>query len=202
MDEHELAGFIDSAPQSTEIILSNLRRASELISNFKLVAVDVSSEMVRELNLLEYLGKVLQSLHPEIKRAKHEISVEGDNKLTIETYPGTISQIVTNLVMNSMVHAFETNSGGHIVIEVVRDGDNVRLTYGDDGKGMSEDVSRKIFEPFYTTRRGSGGSGLGMYLVYNLVTQTLNGDIRCTSEPGKGTTFVIIFPVEAKISQA
>jgi signal transduction histidine kinase len=194
MKKNDLESFISKAPQSTQIILSNLNRASELITNFKLVAVDVSSDMVRQFNLHEYISKVVHSLHPETRQGNHDISIEGHPSLMVETYPGTISQIITNLVMNSLIHGFNEEKNGNIIIKLSCFEDKIALNYSDNGSGMNEEVKSKIFEPFYTTRRGSGGSGLGMFILHNLVTQTLSGEISCQSKEGEGTDFNISFP--------
>jgi len=198
--QQELNDFVQILPKSTEIILSNLDRASELISSFKLVAVDVSSDMKRKFNLQAYIANVVQSLYPETKRFNHQVSIQGDSELVVETYPGSISQIITNLMMNSIIHAYSDKERGCMSISAFRDEDNVMLIYRDDGKGLSEENVKMIFEPFYTTRSGHGGSGLGMSLVYNLVTQTLKGTITCTSELGKGININISFPIKADIT--
>ncbi|OUS28947.1 hypothetical protein A9R01_13600 ['Osedax' symbiont bacterium Rs2_46_30_T18] len=198
--QQELNDFVQILPKSTEIILSNLDRASELISSFKLVAVDVSSDMKRKFNLQAYIANVVQSLYPETKRFNHQVSIQGDSELVVETYPGSISQIITNLMMNSIIHAYSDKERGCMSISAFRDEDNVKLIYRDDGKGLSEENVKMIFEPFYTTRSGHGGSGLGMSLVYNLVTQTLKGTITCTSELGKGININISFPIKADIT--
>lgn len=195
--KQDLDKFIHSAPESTEIILANLDRALELISSFKLVAVDVSCDMNRRFNLHEYIIKVLQSLRPVTKRGSHEVFVEGDSSLMIESNPGAISQIVTNLVMNSVIHAFDEIKSGRIIIHITEEQDSIRVLYTDNGKGMSEEQLKRVFEAFYTTTRDSGGSGLGMYMVYNLVTEKLKGEVKCFSELGKGIQVDIYLPRDA-----
>lgn len=190
----DLQSFIDSAPQSTDIVLANLNRAAEQISNFKLVAVDQTSERKREINLHDYINKVVQSLYPAIKRANHQIEVTGDKALCINTIPGDISQIITNLVMNSIYHAYSDKQKGCITINIAREEDDICITYADDGIGMDQATQQMIFEPFFTTKRGMGGSGLGMYIVYNLLIQSLQGSISCQSEIGHGTQFSMKFP--------
>lgn len=200
MRKKDLEDFIEIVPQSTEIILHNLARAAELISSFKLVAVDVASDIKRKFNLHDYITNVVQSLSPETKRFNHKISIQGDSELVVETYPGSISQIITNLMMNSIIHAFADRENGSIWINISSDKNEVRLTYRDNGKGVAAENVKIIFEPFYTTRSGSGGSGLGMSIVYNLITQTLKGTVSCASEPGKGITIDIAFPVNADLT--
>jgi signal transduction histidine kinase len=192
--KRDLEQFIDSAPQSTDIILTNLNRAAEQISNFKLVAVDQTSERKREINLYDYINKVVQSLSPAVKRARHQIEVSGNTEININTIPGDISQIITNLVMNSIFHAYKDKQEGHIIINIECEDANVCITYSDDGIGMDQATQQMIFEPFFTTKRGVGGSGLGMYIVYNLLTQSLKGGITCHSEIGQGTKFSMKFP--------
>lgn len=195
LKKRDFSEFVGVSTQSTEILSANLARASELVRNFKLVAVDISHDMVRSFNLSAYLGKVLQSLYPEIKRAQHQIDITGDTTLKVKTCPGTLSQILTNLVMNSLIHAYDRGHQGHITIDICTQNEQVLLVYQDNGKGMCEQTRAMIFEPFFTTRRGDGGSGLGMHIVYNLVTQTLEGSVTCASTVGEGTTFRIVFPL-------
>lgn len=190
----DFAEFVETATASTGIIQSNLNRAADLIKSFKQVAVDQTSEERRQINLVEYVEDVLESLKPNLRRTKHEITTVGNRNLVIDTHPGALSQIITNLVMNSVIHAFDDDVVGHIQITVSESGDAVSLLYADDGKGMNEDVCSKIFEPFFTTNRGSGGSGLGMHILYNQVTQTLGGAIDLHSTPGRGTAFEITIP--------
>jgi signal transduction histidine kinase len=190
----DLIDFTSNGPESAEIILANLHRAAEQISNFKLVAVDQTSEIKRDINIIEYTKKVMQSLSPAIREASHNIEITGDTTINIETIPGDISQIITNLVMNSIHHAYDKTVKGNISCEIQKHQENIVITYRDDGKGMESNISQMIFEPFFTTKRGSGGSGLGMYIVYNLVTQSLQGKISCESTLGEGTEFIIKFP--------
>ncbi|MCJ8321869.1 MAG: hybrid sensor histidine kinase/response regulator [Colwellia sp.] len=196
MRKKDLDEFLKSAPKSAEIILANLNRAAEQISNFKLVAVDQTSERKREINLLEYTKKVVQSLNPAIKRANHHIEVTGETNITMNTIPGNISQIITNLVMNSIHHAYSDEQKGVILLDIKTSQDKVILSYSDDGNGMDKATQKMIFEPFFTTKRGTGGSGLGMYIVYNLITQSLQGKITCQSEIEQGTQFILTFPIE------
>ncbi|MCB0132237.1 MAG: HAMP domain-containing histidine kinase, partial [Caldilineaceae bacterium] len=127
-------------------------------------------------------------------RTIHTVTITGDEAVTMCSYPGALSQVITNLVMNSLEHAFSDDVPGQIEIAVEGDADSVVIHYADDGRGMREQVRARIFEPFFTTARGQGGTGLGMHLVYNLVTQKLDGSIQCSSSPGTGTTFVLTLP--------
>src|SRR6185503_17812341 len=122
------------------------------------------------------------------------VSVDCPHGVSLNTYPGAIYQIVSNLLMNSIHHAFAPGTVGAIAIAIKQNAGDVELSYRDDGKGMDEAVRARVFEPFFTTRRGEGGSGLGMHVVYNLVTQLLKGRIDVTSTPGAGAVFTITFP--------
>ena len=190
----EIEAYHRQAAEATEIILRNLRRADKLVKSFKQVAVDQSSEQKRQLDLCAYLEEVLTSLAPALKRGRHTIEVRCAEPVSIETYPGAIYQIVVNLVMNSVTHAFAGGEQGHITIDVARRDGEVEIDYRDDGAGMPEDVRRRAFEPFFTTRRGQGGSGLGLHIVYNLSTQVLRGRTLLESAPGRGFRFLLRFP--------
>jgi|GEM_PF-4794098 len=192
----QFSDYIDKAVQSTNIIDNNLKQASTQIKNFKMVAVDISSEMSRMFDVREYLNQIKGSLHPELRRTSHQLSIDCPPKLEVQSYPGMLSQIVTNLVMNSLLHAFEHKPEGKMLIEARLEKDSLLIIYSDDGAGMDKDIVDKIFEPFFTTKPGSqGGSGLGMHIVYNMITQTLGGKVKCESQPGKGTIFTISFPI-------
>lgn len=193
----ELEKFIETSGETVRITMANLHRASELISSFKQVAVDQSSEDRRQFSLKAYLEEVLLSLKHEYKRTKHRIEVLGDAQLVVDSYPGALSQIATNFLMNSLMHAYGPDDAGRIVFEVRRHDGCAILTYSDDGRGITAEHLPRIFDPFFTTRRGTGGSGLGMHIVYNLVTAKLNGTIACESQPGKGVTFTVTFPLRA-----
>lgn len=190
----ELVEFLSSMDEAMKLTLSNLSRASELVQSFKKISVDRTCDDRRVFNLGSYLSDIILSLHPRIKRTKHKIEIKCDNSLEIDSYPGDIWQIMTNLVMNSLLHAFpDPGKGGRIIIEAVKDGDDVIIVYSDNGAGISEENMGKIFNPFFTTKRGKGGSGLGLNIVYNLVTQKFGGRIECSSSPGKGATFTLRF---------
>ena len=126
------------------------------------------------------------------------VTVTCDPALTLDSYPGAISQIVTNLVLNSLLHAFAPEQAGQITITAETVGEQVCLVYTDDGKGMEPGQLDKIFEPFYTTKRGRGGTGLGLHILYNLVTQRLGGTVTCESAPGRGATFTMLLPREER----
>lgn len=191
----DLEKFMDSLQQSSTIVLSNLNRAAELIQSFKQVAVDQSSEERRSFNLKTYLEEVLLNLQPKLKRTKINVQIDCAENIILDSFPGLISQITTNLVMNSLIHAYDPNDNGTILFVISEQPQRLILEFSDDGKGIPSDNIGKIFDPFYTTKRGQGGSGLGLHIVYNLVTQKLQGSITCESQVGVGTKFIIQIPL-------
>ena len=190
----QMSSFIEEAGQTTHLLMNNLNRASELIASFKQVAVDQTSEAERRLDLNSYLDEIIQSLKPSFKNTHHTIDVECDDSIRIMCAPGAIAQIVTNLVMNSVMHGFEHKVNGHIEINVQASEKDVVMYYSDDGVGLLPEHLESLFDAFFTTKRARGGSGLGTHIVYNLVTQTLNGHIEAESNPGQGLQYTIRFP--------
>lgn len=183
--------YLEGFAQTSEIILLNLQRAVELIRSFKQVAVDQCSEQKRRVNVKEYIGEVLLSLNPKLKGTPHRLALECPPDIEIETIPGALSQILTNLVVNALTHAFTPDRAGTMRIGVLQIEGCTEITFSDDGRGIAPEHRARIFEPFFTTRRGMGGTGLGLHIVFNLVHQTLGGRITVASEPGHGTTFTL-----------
>jgi len=199
MKRSDLEKYLKAANDASASILSNLNRAADLIRSFKEVAVDQSNEARRSFRVKDYINNILLSLRPQLKKTAHNVQIECPENLKINSYPGAFSQIVTNLVMNSLLHGFTGIDRGEIQIKFSRTDADYRLMYSDNGVGMDENTRRNIFDPFFTTERASGGTGLGMYIVFNLVTQTLNGKINCESEPEKGTFIAIKIPLNQEI---
>lgn len=194
MKRSDLEKYLALAEESSASVLTNLERAAELVQSFKKVAADQSSEEKRVFDLRSYLEQILVSLRPQFKRTPHTVHVDCPEGLTLDSYPGAFMQIMTNLVMNSLVHGFSDGLPGEIFIKVDSVGDDVALSYRDTGVGMDKEQRERIYDPFYTTRRGSGGTGLGMNIVYNLVTQTLKGSILLETAPGQGAVFLLTLP--------
>ncbi|MBP2316692.1 PAS-domain containing protein [Azospirillum soli] len=193
--KHDFADFIDTASEATQLMLLNIERAAELIQSFKQIAVDQASGERRAFDLNGYIHEVLRSLGVRIKRAAHRVEVECPEDLIVDGYPGALSQVLTNLVMNSITHGYAPGEHGTLRVTVTPIGEyEVELVYADDGRGIPPDLHGKVFEPFFTTNRGSGGSGLGLNIVYNIATRTLKGRIALDSAPGRGTTFTLRFP--------
>jgi signal transduction histidine kinase len=192
----ELELHLASAIQTVGITQNNLQRAASMVRSFKQIAVDQGSEARRRFNVHEYVSDVLLSLRPRLKRCSQAVELDCPPDLDVDGYPGALSQVVTNLVINAQVHAYPNDESGTIRIAAKRNGVRWSLTFSDDGKGIAPEHLPQIFEPFFTTRRGHGGSGLGLHIVHNLVTQTMRGRIHCTSRLGEGTAFVIDLPLE------
>lgn len=195
MKRSDLTRFLDDSREGMEMILINLHRASDLIRSFKMVAVDQVSEHRRLFRLKDYIDEILLSLRPKLKKNKHQVTVLCDPDLMLESYPGAFSQILTNFIINTLIHGFEEDQSGEIQIEVAQRDGLLELHYSDNGKGMAPEVQERIFEPFYTTARGNGSTGLGLHIVFNLVTRTLGGSLICESTPGQGTSFHMTMPV-------
>nr|WP_286207972.1 HAMP domain-containing sensor histidine kinase [Clostridium caldaquaticum] len=195
MKKSDFEKYLNITNESADIILSNLQRASELITSFKQVSADQSNEEKRVFKIKEYINQILLSLKPKLKKTKINVKVNCDENLEVYSYPGALSQIVTNFVMNSLFHAFEQGQEGEIEFNIKREESNIIFIYSDNGKGINKNILGKIFDPFFTTKRGKGGTGLGLNIVYNIVIHKLKGTIECESEEGKGTTFKIIFPL-------
>lgn len=194
------AGMIDQLVQGTTLLTRNLERASALIVNFKQVAVDQTSEHRRKFALARMLQEVVETLQPQFKHTPHTVRVEAPEGIEMDSYPGPLGQVITNLVMNGLLHAFDKSRPGTLLIQVVRLNSAVaRLLVQDDGNGIAPEHLPKVFDPFFTTKLGQGGSGLGLNIVFNIVVSTLGGEIRVASEPGQGTTFTLDIPLQAPL---
>jgi len=194
MTRSDLKQFVQLAVDSADLVVKNLQRAAELMHSFKQVAVDQASGERRRFQLKPYLDEVITSLSPKFKSTPHRIRVQCPDPLNVDGYPGALAQIVTNFITNSLMHAFPGQNQGTMVIEVTDGGPEITLRYRDDGVGIEPAHLSRVFDPFFTTRRGSGGSGLGLHVVYNLVTQRLGGTVLVHSTPGRGAEFVVRFP--------
>lgn len=192
--DQEVLDVLGNIQESSRIILTNLRRASELVTGFKRVASDQSHEEKRTFHFKSYLDEILLSLRPELKKTDVKVEIDVPDSLFMDSYPGVFSQIITNLILNSIRHGYDENLSGTIIIKIRQSFRNLVLTYSDDGRGISRENMAKIYDPFFTTKRGKGGSGLGLHIIFNLVNNTLNGEISCESREGEGTQFVIRIP--------
>jgi signal transduction histidine kinase len=195
----QLEEFVRTSRDAAQQLVANLHRAGELIQSFKQVAVDRSHAERRQFSLSEATDQIIASLRPVLKKAAIALSVDVPEGLVIDGYPGSYGQILTNLFLNAANHAFPDGRSGTISISArPRGSDDVEIIFADNGAGMTPDVQRQAFDPFFTTRRNEGGTGLGLHIVYNLVTQQLGGRMMLDSRLGQGTTFRIIMPRAAK----
>ncbi len=195
MSRRDFEEYLSTVSEGVKTILNNLIHAGELITSFKQVAVDQSSENRREFELKAYMEDVVAGLKLKIRGAGHRVIINCGEEIFVDSYPGSFSQIITNFIMNSLIHGFEGVEGGEIVINASLSGEILHLDYRDSGVGMGEENLKQIFDPFFTTKRARGGTGLGMHIVYNIVTQKLGGSIRCSSSPGRGVLFTLRIPL-------
>ena len=173
----------------------NTTRAADLIGQFKQVAVDQTSVRRRRFGLRQTVEEVLAPLQPLFKRTAHRVELAIPPELELDSYPGPLEQVVANLVGNSIAHGFQGVAAGRIAIRAAPLADDrIHIDYADNGVGISESILKRVFEPFFTTRLGQGGSGLGLYIVYNLVTGMLGGTIEVRSPAGQGARFTLVLP--------
>ena len=196
LTQAQLKKFIEEGRESLNLLDNNLHRASDLISSFKQVAVDQASDAIRDINLKSYIEDLVQSLQPHLKKTKHQVRLECADDIFIRCPAGALSQIFTNLILNSLRHAFDGIKEGVMTISIQLEDETLQVSYSDNGNGLSDSQLERLFDPFFTTKRDQGGSGLGTHIVRNLVTQTLSGDIRAESEPGEGLSYFFSFPVQ------
>ncbi|MFT4724975.1 MAG: signal transduction histidine kinase [Colwellia sp.] len=193
LTKRSLDDFTKNADQSLHLLFNNLNRASDLITSYKQVAVDQTSNKTRKINVAQYLHEIIQSLQPKLKKTKHTINVNCVDNIDIYCHAGAISQIFTNLIINSIIHGFDGIENGTITIGAKLKGERLYLHYQDNGVGVPQNKLPQIFDPFYTTKSGTGGTGLGTHIINELVTDTLNGTIVAHSEVGQGLSYDIEF---------
>jgi signal transduction histidine kinase len=196
VDVDELLSALDSIDKGFDLTLSNLERAANLVTSFKRTAIDQTSDEVRTFNIYEVINDTINTLHNRFKQTDIAIEVDCPNKIKIKSLPGALEQILTNFLINSLIHGFEEGQkAGSIKITVQLEKEHLHLEYADTGRGIAPENLSKIFEPFYTTHRAHGGSGLGMYICYNIVSNQLQGTITCESTLGSGVVFKIDYPI-------
>jgi signal transduction histidine kinase len=190
--------FLAFNRESAQLLVTNLLRAGELIQSFKQVAVDRSVTDRRNFDLCEATNQIVASLRPVLKQAPITLTLDCAEGILMDSYPGPYGQVITNLFLNAVTHAFPQGRAGAVTIAArVQDDHEVEVVVADDGVGMTAEVRRQAFDPFFTTRRSEGGTGLGLHIIHTLVTQRLGGRLILDSEPGRGTTFRLILPRHA-----
>ncbi len=186
--------FLSEVTDGVALLQRNLQRAVELLGDFRQVAADQASEQRRVFDLAEVVAEIVHTLSPSLKRHPHRVVVDIASGIVMDSLPGPLGQIVINLVNNAYLHAFEGRSDGVLTIAATQDGDQVQLRFTDNGVGMPAEHLEKLFVPFFSTKIGKGGTGLGMAIVQNLVTKTLGGRISVASTLGQGTRFDVVLP--------
>jgi signal transduction histidine kinase len=194
----DLDAMVKQATEASDLILHNMGRAHTLIQSFKRVSADQTSEVRRKFDFAQTLDEVLRSVSPSIKHQAIKIHLDAQPGLLMDSYPGAIAQIVTNLLQNTVLHAFADNREGTVQILAKATGETgVSLEISDNGCGMDAHAAKMAFEPFFTTKRNEGGTGLGLHIVHNLVVNVLGGVIELTSQKAVGTRFAMHFPRSA-----
>ena len=195
MKKSDLESFIQHIKEASDILTKNLHRASELISSFKLISVDQTGGKHRTIKIHDYIDEIITSMRPKLKKTSIEVINKTQHDLPIFTDPGALYQILSNFIDNSLIHGFNSDSTGAISISSEVEGQYLKLIYEDTGKGIEKSIKARIFDPFFTTRLGKGGSGLGLSVVYNLITSTLKGKVEVYSDQNSGTRFEILLPI-------
>jgi PAS domain S-box-containing protein len=196
-----VSDYIAASREATSQILNNLHQAADLTQSFKQVAADRNVSDRRSFDVGQVTDQVVKGLRSGLRNNSLTISVQNEPNLAVSSYPGPYGQVLTNLVLNAAMHAFPEGTRGSVLISARALGaDDVEIVLSDDGSGMAPEIKRQAFDPFFTTRRGRGSTGLGLHIVHNIVTDRLGGEIDLESEPGRGTMFRIVLPREAPMA--
>jgi len=198
----QLQDYLAVSRTATQLMLRGLGRTADLVASFKQVAVDHTSSQRRQFDLRQNVDSVVALMYASLRKTPYRITMEIPDGIAMESYPGPIDQIISNLINNSVVHGFAGRTHGEITLRAETEGDYVRLVYSDDGCGMCDEVRQRVFEPFFTTQLGKGSSGLGMNICHNLVTGLLGGSIEARDGVNGGCAFMIRLPKSAPTTQA
>jgi len=196
LTSHQLKRFIDDGIENLDLIYRNLHRAAVLVANFKKVAVLQDAEVNSFVNIYQLLIDVQASIQSELQAKKPNIIINCPEDLVIKTQPNTLQQICQQLLLNSLIHGFEDDKNNEIKFDVQYSNEQLTINYTDNGIGVDKTIKNRIFDPFVTSKRGQGASGLGMHLVYNLVTQALGGRIHFDIDTKQGVHFIIYYPLD------
>lgn len=198
LTQTDLKTFLDDIDQSSLLFEQNIIKASKLISSFKKIATDQSYDIKQHFNLHDYFESSVQTIYPQFKKKNIQFHLDIPKNIELDSYPGAFHQMLSNLINNSILHGFEPCENGNIFISAQCDDNNLVLFYSDDGRGLSEEESKKIFEPFFTTTRGHGGTGLGMSIVFNIVNHQLKGSIELLDDGTPGFKLKVTCPLTAE----
>lgn len=193
----DLEGFLSQVTAGCEIAVRNIDRASQLLASFKQVAVDQTSDQRRSFDLREVVDEILMTLQPMLKRTTHRVVCSVPEGLHLDSFPGALGQVLTNLIQNALIHGLEGHHQGVIEVQASRLGEGIELCVADNGRGIPEAVHKQVFDPFFTTKLGQGGSGLGLPIVSNIVTAVLGGEIDFHNRAEGGVVFVVRLPLQA-----
>ncbi|MGM9513022.1 sensor histidine kinase [Roseateles sp. DB2] len=200
MRRSQLEELVKDTRRGQDILQRNVQKAADLVRDFKQVAIDQTTDSRRDFELSQVVEDVLVMVEPSFKHTPFKIVTDLTRDLEMSSYPGALGQVLTNLLMNALVHGFEGRDEGLVRVSCRPHGhDQVELVVEDDGRGMDASVVRKIFDPFFTTKLGKGGSGLGMHIVHNIVTNVLGGQIEVQSTPGQGSRMTMLMPRSAPL---
>jgi signal transduction histidine kinase len=195
-----LQRYLQDMQEAELLATRNLNKAADLIRSFKQVAIDQTSYQRRRFDLMLMLREILLTIQPMLRQEHIVVYYDVATGIIFDSFPGPLGQIVTNLINNALTHAFEKGVDGEMHVSALMENSHwVTLTISDNGKGIAPEHLSKVFDPFFTTRLGQGGSGLGLHIVHNLVTGILGGQIRVFSGEGNGTQFSIRLPLVAPI---
>lgn len=197
MRKSDLTRYSNTALESTKLLLRGLQHSARLVGDFKQVAVDQSSAQRRQFSLLVMLNELVALLHSSLRKTPYTLELDIPSDIILDSYPGPLGQVFTNLVNNAVAHGLEGRDTGHMRCVAVRQGDHVLIVFEDNGKGIPPEIIKRIFEPFFTTKFGQGGSGLGLSITFNIITNVLGGEIRVSSKVDHGSRFEISLPLVA-----
>lgn len=197
MRRSDLVRYTETATGSTKLLLRGLQQSARLVGDFKQVAVDQSSAQRREFGLLTMLQELAALLHSSLRKTPFTLELDIPADITLNSYPGPLGQVFTNLVNNSVAHGLDGLNVGHMRCYAQKQGDHVLIVFEDNGKGIAPEIIKRIFEPFFTTKFGQGGSGLGLSITFNIITNVLGGEIRAVSTVGQGSRFEMSIPLVA-----
>lgn len=196
LSRKDLQEYLEACIETSKILMTNLQRSSGLVSRFKEIAVNRSTEDKVKINLENFINNIWALLPPTLSKKNISINIECPHNLFVLTYPNRLIKIITSLLENSIIHAFPDGRKGNISVEITSQNNTLSIIYSDNGAGIEKSYLTKIFDPFFTTKRGHGSIGLGLNIVYNIITQEFGGSISCESQPGSGTVFNITIPLD------
>jgi signal transduction histidine kinase len=193
----ELGGYVKDAREASELIMRSLHGAAELVNSFRQVSVDQASAQRRRFELARACSEIVATVMNKVRLAGHTLAIDVPAGIAMDSYPGPLGQVVINFVNNALMHAFEGPGGAMRLSARLLDDAWVRIEFADDGRGIAAEHLARVFDPFFTTRMGQGGTGLGLNIAHTIATTLLGGSIRVESAPGQGTAFVLELPLVA-----